>query len=165
MMALLFITVAYGRSTSGYQIVNRDGTTGHGEVKQFIMDRLGIDEETHRLKFRKERGTPEDTPKALFYRIKGAADHWLNPLELTKEEIMEKIYLEQYLEALRFQTQKWLEQHAELTLDHAVEMATSFARAQSRGYFPYPEKIYKPLPLSSHKYEKKKTPMKLPRLG
>ncbi|KAJ1113264.1 hypothetical protein NDU88_001518 [Pleurodeles waltl] len=150
-LALLFT----GEAQVAYQIVNRVGTTGCGEVKEFIMDRLGIDQATHRLKFRKERGTPGDTPKTLFDRITDTADRWLKPLESTKQEIMEKIYLEQYLEALPFQMQKWLLQHAGLTLDHAVEMATSLVCAQSRGYSPDPEKISKPFPLSSHKNEKK----------
>ncbi|KAJ1144837.1 hypothetical protein NDU88_011131 [Pleurodeles waltl] len=73
-----------------YQIINLEGTTGYEEMKQFTMDHLGIDEETHRLKFRKESGTPRDSPKTLLYRIKDAADRWLKPLESTKEEIMEK---------------------------------------------------------------------------
>ncbi|KAJ1135416.1 hypothetical protein NDU88_001856 [Pleurodeles waltl] len=145
-MALLFNTFAYEEAQAAYQIVNRDETTGYGEMKQFIMDRLGIDEETHTLRFRKEGGTPGDTQKTSFYRIKDTAYRWLQPLESTKKEIMEEIYLEQYLEALSCQTQKWLRQHAGLTLDHAEEMATSFARAQSQMYYPDPEKIYKPFP-------------------
>ncbi|KAJ1171003.1 hypothetical protein NDU88_002874 [Pleurodeles waltl] len=80
--------------------------------------------------------------------MKVAADHRLKPLESTKEEIM-------YLEALPFQTQKWLQEHAGLTLDHGVEMATLFAHAQSQGYPAEPEKTSKPIPLASHKYEKK----------
>ncbi|KAJ1087871.1 hypothetical protein NDU88_001033 [Pleurodeles waltl] len=152
---------------AAYQIVNLDGTTCYGEVKHFIMDRLSIDEETHRLRFRKERGTPRDNPKTLFYRIKDTTDRWLKPLESTMEEIMKNFYLEQYLEALPFQMQKWLRQHAGLTLDQAVEIATSFACAQSRGYFPDTEKISKAFPHTATSMRKSQTKpsMKLPRLG
>ncbi|XP_078521675.1 uncharacterized protein LOC144790911 [Lissotriton helveticus] len=76
----------------------------------------------------------------LTVHIKDAADRWLKPQEGNLAEVMNKIYLEQFIEALPFGTQRWLRQHAGLTLEHAVEMANSYARAQNRPMVREPEK-------------------------
>ncbi|XP_078525855.1 uncharacterized protein LOC144798714 isoform X2 [Lissotriton helveticus] len=67
-----------------------------------------------------------------------AADKWLSPNESTKEEIMDRIYLEQFVEALPFSTQRWLKQHPDLTTAQAVEMANTYSRVQQRP-LPAPE--------------------------
>lgn len=43
-----------GEAQAAYQMVNRDGNCAYALVKQYILDRLGVDDETHRLRFRQE---------------------------------------------------------------------------------------------------------------
>ncbi|XP_078520554.1 uncharacterized protein LOC144785619 [Lissotriton helveticus] len=123
-----------GEAQAAYQVANPRGDNTYVEIKKIILDHLGLDPEAYRLKFRKERGSVGENPKTLFVRLKMAADKWLTPTTSTKEEILDRIYLEQFLEALPYATQKWLRQHNNLTTTEAVEMASSFTRAQPRNF-------------------------------
>lgn len=132
-----------GDAQAAYQVANPDGNNPYWTIKEVILDHLGLDAETYRVRFRKERAVPGENPKSLFIRLKAAADKWLKPNIRTKEDIMNQIYLEQFMEALPYGTQRWLRQHPSLTVEQAIEMATHYARAQSR-----------PVPWESEKFIK-----------
>ncbi|XP_078502895.1 uncharacterized protein LOC144761328 [Lissotriton helveticus] len=133
-----------GEAQAAYQVANGTGQTPYAQIKTIILDHLGLDAEAYRARFRKERGSPGENPKTLFFRLKAAADKWLTPALSTKEAIMDKIYLEQYLEALPFGTQRWLRQHSNLTTAQAMEMASTYSRAQPRLHPMEPEKPTRP---------------------
>lgn len=119
-----------GELQAAYQASNIQGTTPYADIKWCILERLGIDDETYRVKLRQLREGPQETPRALYFHVKDLADHWLKPASATKEEIMAKIYLEQFLASLHPPIQRWVRQHAHLTLETAVDIATAFCRAQ-----------------------------------
>lgn len=133
-----------GEAQVACQVANAAGDTPYMEIKNIILDHLGLDAEAYRVRFRKEKGHPGENPKTLFFRLKMAADKWLSPSTSTKEEIMDKIYLEQYLDALQFNTQKWLRQHPQLTVEQAIEMATTYARAQPKTPLGDMERLHRP---------------------
>ncbi|KAJ1107487.1 hypothetical protein NDU88_004877 [Pleurodeles waltl] len=62
-----------------YQVAYGDGTSAYADIKQVTLDRLGVDDETYRLKFRRERGLRGNTPKIIFFKLNDAADRWLKP--------------------------------------------------------------------------------------
>ncbi|XP_078540269.1 uncharacterized protein LOC144825352 [Lissotriton helveticus] len=135
-----------GEAQSAYQAANPLGTTPYATIKMVILDHLGLDQEAYRVRFRKERGIPGENPKTLFYRLKMSADKWLRPDICNKEDILKKIYLEQFMEALPYATQRWLRQHVGLTVEHAIEMASQYARAQPKSLTWEPDKTPKHLP-------------------
>ena len=57
--------------------------------------KVGVDEESYCVKLRHLREGPQETPRALYYRVKDMTEIWLKTATATKEEIMEKLYLEQ----------------------------------------------------------------------
>lgn len=93
-----------------------------------------MDAEAYRVRFRKEKAGPGENPKSLFIRLKMAADKWLKPTSRTKEDIMNSIYMEQFMEALPYGTQRWLRQHPQLNMEQAIEMATHYTRAQPKSF-------------------------------
>lgn len=97
-----------GEAQAAYQVANPTGDVPYGDVKRVILDHLGLDSEAYRLRFRREKGVPGESPKTLFIRLKMAAYKWLTPGVSSKAEIMDRIYLEQFLEALPFPTPRWL---------------------------------------------------------
>ncbi|XP_078522395.1 uncharacterized protein LOC144791552 [Lissotriton helveticus] len=121
-----------GEAQAAYQVANPNSNTSYTEIKDLILDHMGLDAEAYRVRFRKERGTASDNPKTLYFKLKAAADKWLGPRSQTKDEIMDMSYLEQFLEALPYPIQRWLKQHKHLSPEQAVEMATTFYRAQPR---------------------------------
>ncbi|XP_078518441.1 uncharacterized protein LOC144785636 [Lissotriton helveticus] len=131
---------------SAYQAANPLGTTPYATIKMVILDHLGLDQEAYRVRFRKEKGVPGENPKTLFFRLKMAADKWLRPDVCTKEEILNKVYVEQFMEALPYATQRWLKQHVGLTVEQAIEMASQYARAQPKSIPWEPEKTSKGTP-------------------
>lgn len=132
-----------GEAQAAYQVASASGNTPYAEFKEVILDHLGLDVEAYRVRFRKERWLPGENPKTLFFRLKMAADKWLQPASSTKEDIMNKVYLEQFLEALLYGTQRWLKQHPHLTPEQAVELATTYSHAQPRTCGWDPEKTSK----------------------
>ncbi|XP_078515987.1 uncharacterized protein LOC144781172 [Lissotriton helveticus] len=119
-----------GDLQSAYQQANIQGNTPYADIKKCILERLGIDDETYRVRLRQAKEGPQETPRALSFRIKDLTNRWLRPEASTKEEILEKIYLEQFLASLYPATQRWVRQHARLTLEAAVEIASAYSRAQ-----------------------------------
>ncbi|XP_078533942.1 uncharacterized protein LOC144820212 [Lissotriton helveticus] len=119
-----------GELQAAYQQANIQGQTPYADIKTCILERLGIDDETYRVRLRQAREGPQETPRALSFRIQDLTNRWLKPATATKEDILAKIYLEQYLASLHPATQKWVRQHARLTLDSAVEIASAYSRAQ-----------------------------------
>ncbi|XP_078518110.1 uncharacterized protein LOC144782624 [Lissotriton helveticus] len=122
-----------GEAQFAYQVANPAGNAPYPHVKAIILDHLGLDPEAYRVRFRREKGTPGENPKTLFFRLKMMADKWLQSESSTKEEILARIYLEQFMEALPYGSQRWLRQHSGLTIEQAIEMAANYARAQPRG--------------------------------
>lgn len=151
-----------GEAQAAYQVANATGNSPYEEVKTVILDHLGLDAETYRIRFRREKGAPGDTPKTLYLKLKLAADKWLKPTEHSKEDIMNAIYLEQFIEALPYPTQRWLRQHGNLTPEQAVEMAASFSRAQLRHPSWEPEKPTKPTPSSTKPLRPIREPERIP---
>ncbi|XP_078526623.1 uncharacterized protein LOC144799234 [Lissotriton helveticus] len=156
-----------GEAQSAYQAANPLGNTAYKTIKEVILDHLGLDQEAYRVRFRKERGTPGENPKTLFFRLRMAADKWLRPDLCTKEEILNKVYLEQFMEALPYATQRWLRQHTRLDVNQAIEMASQFARAQPRTIVwdgDKTEKTHKPtVPMRQEKKPKTGTEVLRPR--
>ncbi|XP_078511546.1 uncharacterized protein LOC144770692 [Lissotriton helveticus] len=133
-----------GDLQAAYQQANIQGNTPYDDIKKCILERLGIDDETYRVKLRQAKEGPQETPRALSFRIKDLANRWLRPDNSTKDDILAKIYLEQFLASLHPATQKWVRQHARLTLDSAVEIASAYSRAQetSRGRDDHPHRAH-----------------------
>lgn len=86
-------------------------------------------------------------------------DKWLKLNDHTKEEIMNAIYLEQFIEALPYPT---LRQHSNLTPKQAVDMASSYTRAQPR-HIPWePKKPNRTAPSSRKPLRPIKEPIRIP---
>ncbi|XP_078518968.1 uncharacterized protein LOC144784172 [Lissotriton helveticus] len=118
-----------GELQAAYQAANPAGRTSYEDVKKAILERLGCDQEYYRAKFRKERWNPGDNPRALYYRIQDLGIRWLTPLNTTIEDLMAKVFLEQFLDALPPSTRSWIRQHPNLTPTVAVDLACAYHRS------------------------------------
>ncbi|XP_078533236.1 uncharacterized protein LOC144819118 [Lissotriton helveticus] len=118
-----------GELQAAYQAANPAGVTPYQDIKKAILERLGCDHEYYRSRFRKEKWVTGDNPRALYYRIRDLGNRWLKPHASSMEEVIEHIYLEQYLEALPTNTRAWLKQHPGLTTQSAIELACAYHRS------------------------------------
>ena len=78
----------------------------------------------------------EETPKELYTRLNELYETWVSPQTHTKEQIGEKIVLEQFLRMVNADVQLWIREHNPSTAQEAVLLADSFitARRQVRSY-------------------------------
>ncbi|XP_069066762.1 uncharacterized protein [Pleurodeles waltl] len=133
-----------GHLQAAYQVIHSGGVTPYNEVKKAILERISVDQERYRVKFRQTKWQSQENPDTLYYRVHHAGGKWLHPTETTKDDMFDAIILEQYLEALPVTTRNWVRQHLDLTNHTAIDLAFAFQRApEFRGAHT------KPTPLSS----------------
>ena len=70
-----------------------------------------------------------DNPRALFYRLQDLGTRWLTPESSTAQDMMEKAFLEQFVEALPSCTKMGIKQHPNLTVNSAIDLACAFHRS------------------------------------
>ncbi|XP_069511080.1 uncharacterized protein [Ambystoma mexicanum] len=128
-----------GVMQGAYQAANPTGDTPYVELKKTILERLGMDEESYRIKYRETRLKPGESPRQLFYRIQDLAEKWLQPSTSTIGQIKDKIILEQFVEAMPGPIQRWVRQHHHLTLPEAIDVATAFQKAGTPRSFLTPQ--------------------------
>lgn len=112
-----------------YQAANPAGTTAYPDIKRAILESLVCDQEYYRSRFRKEKWSAADNPRALYYRIRDLGNRWLQPASSSIDELSEKVYLEQYLEALPSNTTSWIKQHPNLSATIAVDLNCAYHRS------------------------------------
>ncbi|XP_069493901.1 uncharacterized protein [Ambystoma mexicanum] len=125
-----------GVMQGAYQAANPTGDTPYTEIKKTVLERLGMDEESYRLKFRETRLKPGESPRQLFYRVQDLAEKWLQTGTATIGQIKDKVMMEQFIDALPGPIQRWVRQHHHLSLVEAIDVATAFQKAGSTQPFP-----------------------------
>ena len=127
-----------GELQAAYQAVNPSGDTAYPDIKKTVLERLGHDTEYYRIKFRKEKLGPGDSPRSLFYRIQDLGNRWLRRDGGTIDTVIDKVLLEQFMEALPPPVRAWVRQHPNISTTAAVEFACAYHR--SSGPRPVVEK-------------------------
>ncbi|KAJ1202791.1 hypothetical protein NDU88_006587 [Pleurodeles waltl] len=118
-----------GTLQAAYQAVNPGGITPYNDIKKSILERVGFDSEHYRVRFRKAKWGPNENPRALYFRIKDLGLKWLGPIGTNREDIIEIVLLEQYLDALPPSTRNWIKQHPNPDTSTTIELACAFHRS------------------------------------
>ncbi|KAJ1211621.1 hypothetical protein NDU88_006979 [Pleurodeles waltl] len=118
-----------GTLQAAYQAVNPGCTTPYQDIKKSILERVGFDTEHYRVRFRKAKWGPSENPRALYFRVKDLGLKWLGPIGTNREDIIEAIPLEHYLEALSVTIRNWIKQHPSPDTNTTIELACAFHRS------------------------------------
>lgn len=100
------------------------------KVKEAILDQVGITPETYRQRFRQERYRPGDRPRAVAHRLKESGVRWLEPEPKTGMQVAEIVILEQFIQVLPGEGQRWVRRHRPSTLAEAVTLMEDFMAAE-----------------------------------
>uniref|UniRef100_K7EYA7 Gypsy retrotransposon integrase-like protein 1 n=1 Tax=Pelodiscus sinensis TaxID=13735 RepID=K7EYA7_PELSI len=100
------------------------------KVKEAILDQVGITPETYRQRFRQERYRPGDRPRAVAHRLKESGMRWLEPEPKTGMQVAEIVILEQFIQVLPGEGQRWVRRHRPSTLAEAVTLMEDFVAAE-----------------------------------
>ncbi|KAK0152897.1 SCAN domain-containing protein 3 [Merluccius polli] len=92
-------------------------------VDKAIRDRLGLNPEEHRRRFRALTFSEGDRPFTYAQQLRDQARRWLAPERNNPEEIVEQVALERFVEGLPARTSTWVRYHRPESLSAAVNIA------------------------------------------
>ena len=92
-------------------------------VDKAIRDRLGLNPEEHRRRFRALTFAEGDRPFTYAQQLRDQARRWLAPERNNPEEIVEQVALERFVEGLPARTSTWVRYHRPESLSAAVNIA------------------------------------------
>ncbi|KAL2077928.1 hypothetical protein ACEWY4_025613 [Coilia grayii] len=134
--ALYLVPLLKGKARAAYVAMNVEDSQDYDRVKQAILRKYEISEETYRQRFRSDTILEGETAKELHARLKDLAEKWLDPGRRTKEDICDLIVLEQFLSMLSHELQVWVRERTPRTAAEAADLVETFVAArQSRSSY------------------------------
>ena len=114
-----------------------DDSQDYVKVKQANLDKFNIKAETYRQRFRSKTILEDETAKELQARLKDLFRKWIIPEILTKDQICDKMVLEQFLGMLNTDLQVLVREHTPHSSAEAADLVETFvtARPSRRKYF------------------------------
>ncbi|KAL5497079.1 hypothetical protein EMCRGX_G013478 [Ephydatia muelleri] len=121
-----------GRAQEVYGSLAAETVADYEQVKEAILVRYGVREETYRLRFRSMKKKTEETYRELANRLQDTVKKWLREYE-SKDELMDVHVKEQFVNSLPTTLQVWIREREPETSDAAFDMADSFVHARECG--------------------------------
>ena len=118
-----------GKGQEAYAAMEIEDAKDYQKVKQAILQRYNINEETYQQSFRSVKPKEEETPVELVTRIRGLAEKWLKKCE-TREQVIDTIVKEQFVLALPVDVRVWVMERRPLTSAEAGQLAENYHQAR-----------------------------------
>nr|XP_025041965.1 protein LSM14 homolog B [Pelodiscus sinensis] len=109
----------------------RAGRGTREQVKEAILDQLGISPETYRQRFRAAKYVSGERPRVVAQWIREAGLRWLEPSTKTAAQVANLVVLEQYLQVLPAEDRQWVRRHLPGTLEETVTLMEHFLVAEA----------------------------------
>ena len=116
-----------GKALAAYTAMSAEESSDYQKVKRAMLHRYEVNEETHRLCFRRERKWPEESYRAWIYRITDYFDKWMKDHKLAVRDVM---IMEQVLTNIPTEMAVWLKEHKPGSLDELSRLADEYALAR-----------------------------------
>eukprot|EP00731_Ephydatia_muelleri_P035196 Em0104g2a len=121
-----------GRAQEVYGSLAAEAAANYEQLKEAILVRYGIREETYRMRFRSTKKKAEETYRELGNRLQDTAKKWLRDYE-SKEELLDVLVKEQFVNSLPTILQVWIREREPETSEAAFDLADSFVHARECG--------------------------------
>ncbi|XP_048881447.1 uncharacterized protein LOC125748837 [Brienomyrus brachyistius] len=121
-----------GKARAAYVSMDQDDALSYALLKEAILAKYDINQETYRLQFRGAEVGEEETPKELYVRLRDLYQRWVQPQHHTKEEIGETIILEQFLRLVSPELQVWIRERNPASASDAAALADVFVAARRK---------------------------------
>ena len=119
-----------GKAQAAYAAMSIMENNDYEKVKEAILKRYDITEETYRQRFRSTKKSREESYKEMYVRVNDLFQKWTKPDGKTGEEITEVINMEQLVDTMPPGVQIWVREHRPKTGVEAAEPADDYFDAR-----------------------------------
>lgn len=120
-----------GKAQQAYAAMDSTQATDYDAVKEAILHRYRITEETYRQRFRTTRRKEEEMQTELVTRLKDAARKWTKNCT-TLEELLDTMVMEQFLNTLEPAARVWVKERQPGTSADAGKLADDYEQARKQ---------------------------------
>ena len=117
-----------GKAQQAYAALSVDGSVDYDTLKEAILRRYNINEETYRRQFRSAQLKKGETPRDLFTRLQDLAKKWGRECK-TVDELFDLIIKEQLLNCLAEDVRVWVRERKPKDSNEAGQLAEDFLQA------------------------------------
>ncbi|XP_051794916.1 uncharacterized protein LOC127530951 [Acanthochromis polyacanthus] len=121
-----------GKARSAFVQMDIRYSDDYEKVKDAILAKYEITDETYRRRFRSLKIEPDETPWELYVRLKDLLHRWLHPEKAKKSDMLEKLILEQFLRMVSPELEVWIRERAPRDAAEAARLAEAFLSARKR---------------------------------
>ncbi|XP_042296750.1 SCAN domain-containing protein 1-like [Sceloporus undulatus] len=131
----------FGEAHQAHSSLNAGQAGGCAKVEQAIPCLSNVGSENQRKRFRGFAYKETEGPQVAYERLQELLFQWLKPEARSKEEIVEQLVLEQFLNLLPEDVQRWVRERHPENGDEAVALAEDYQFLHPEpGRRPYPER-------------------------
>lgn len=124
--AVRLIPLLTGKALTAVLAMDPAHTKDYYLLKTVILKTYEINRNAHRQKFRAYKTPAKESPQELYARLKHLFCKWVAYDTCTKEDIMEKMVLEQYLKVLFPKVKAWVKRHNPKTAKEAADLVDAY---------------------------------------
>ncbi|XP_054855867.1 SCAN domain-containing protein 1-like [Eublepharis macularius] len=131
----------FGEAQHAHSSLEAGRAGGCGKVEQAVPCLSNMGSENQRKRFRGFAYKETEGPQVAYERLQELLFQWLKPEARSKEEIVEQLVLEQFLNLLPEDVQRWVRERHPENGDEAVALAEDYQFLHPEpGRRPYPER-------------------------
>ena len=129
-----FVSCLTGKAQAANAAMSITESNNYEKVKEAILKRYYITEETYRQRFISTKKSREESYKEMYVRLKDLPKKWTKPDGKRFDEIIEVIIMEQLVDMMPLGVQIWVREHGPKTGVAAAELADDYfdARREDR---------------------------------
>ena len=121
-----------GRAQQAYASMDSKDSSDYDKLKEVILKRYDITDESYRRRFRAARLKQHKTNRELQVRLTDLTNKWMRECK-TIEEVKDKLILEQLLETLPQAVKKFVNERKPATSREAALLADDYVTAHKDG--------------------------------
>jgi hypothetical protein len=123
--------------------MSTEDSIDYDKVKEAILRRYDITEETYRQRFRSIKKGTSESYREMYVRLKDVFSKWTKPETNSKEKLAETLIMEQLVDNMSPGVQIWVREHKPKSGTEAADLADDYADAR-RGIQFNSEKKFPP---------------------
>ncbi|XP_049323293.1 zinc finger and SCAN domain-containing protein 12 [Astyanax mexicanus] len=128
--AYRLVPLLTAKALEAYTGMDEELSNSYPDLREALLEKFDISEETYRRRFRGTTVPAGETPKETYHRLKGLYRRWMKPETRSKEQIGEIVILEQLFRVLPGDIRTWVQEHEPTNGLEAAQLAQQYLNAR-----------------------------------